>query len=80
VLHRPGEGERHGAGGSSAVIIKASGHDTGGSSFLSETTIDPGFPGPPPHRHECLHEAAKAGPLTPEVMGGVVSRCDFHAV
>ncbi len=56
VVHRPGEGERHAAGGNSAVIIKASGADTGGSFFMSESTIDPGFPGPPPHRHEHLHD------------------------
>jgi quercetin dioxygenase-like cupin family protein len=144
VVHGPGQGERHGAGGNSAVIIKASGEETDGSFFLSETTIDPGFPGPPPHRHERLHdmfyvldgvltmrlgdethqigpgtfvcvppgvthafsntsespvrflnfntpagwenymrdlgEAAKAGPLTPEVIGRVASRYDFHAV
>ena len=45
VIHREGEGERHAAGGSSAVIIKASGDDSAGSFFLSETTIDPGSPG-----------------------------------
>jgi quercetin dioxygenase-like cupin family protein len=56
VIHRQGEGERHAVGGSSAVLIKATGDDTGGSLFLSETTIDPGFPGPPPHRHERLHD------------------------
>jgi quercetin dioxygenase-like cupin family protein len=38
------------------VIIKATGDDTAGSLFLSETTIDPGFPGPPLHRHEALHD------------------------
>jgi quercetin dioxygenase-like cupin family protein len=144
VFHGPGEGERHGAGGNSAVIIKASGEETDGSFFLSETTIDPGFPGPPPrHRHERLHdmfyvldgvltmrlgdethqigpgtfvcvppgvthtfsntsdspvrflnfntpagwenymrdlgEAAKSGPLTPEVIGRIASRYDSHA-
>lgn len=56
VVHGRGEGERHAAGGNSAVIIKATGADTGGSFFLSETTIDSGFPGPPPHRHEQLHD------------------------
>ena len=56
VIHRPGEGERHGAGGTSAIIIKASGDDTAGTMFLSETTIDPGFPGPPLHSHERLHD------------------------
>ena len=30
--------------------------DTAGSFFLSETTIEPGFPGPPAHRHEQLHD------------------------
>lgn len=56
VVHGPGEGERHGAGVSSEVIIKTTGEDTAGSFFLSETTIEPGFPGPPPHRHEHLHD------------------------
>src|SRR5438105_4993768 len=56
VMHRPGEGERHAAGGNNAVVIKATSEDTGGSLFLSESTIDPGFPGPPPHRHERLHD------------------------
>lgn len=55
VVHRPGEGERHSAG-SSEILIKATGEDTAGSFFLSETTIAAGFPGPPPHRHERLHD------------------------
>lgn len=38
------------------IVIKASGADTAGSFFLSETTIEPGFPGPPLHRHERLHD------------------------
>lgn len=46
VVHQPGEGERHFAGGSSEVVIKAAGEDTAGSFFLSEATIEPGFPGP----------------------------------
>src|SRR5207244_12382398 len=29
---------------------------TGGSFFLSETVVEPGFPRPPPHRHERLHD------------------------
>src|ERR1700745_3214167 len=53
VVHRRGEGERHGVG-SSEVLIKATGEDTGGTFFLSESTIEPGFPGPPPHHHERL--------------------------
>lgn len=54
VLHRPGDGERHAAGPGTETVIKATGDDTGGSFFLSETTVPPGFPGPPPHRHERL--------------------------
>src|SRR3712207_2896228 len=51
VIHGPGEGEVHVAG-NATIAIKATGADTAGSFFLSETTIAPGFPGPPPHRHE----------------------------
>jgi quercetin dioxygenase-like cupin family protein len=143
VVHLPGEGEGHSAG-SSEILIKATGDETGGTFFLSEATIAPGFPGPPPHRHErlvdmfyvlegvltvrlgeethqleagsfvCvppgvahtfsntsdssvrllnfntpagwenymrdLAEAAKSGPITPEVIGRVASRYDFHPV
>jgi quercetin dioxygenase-like cupin family protein len=142
VLHGPGDGERIAAGSGSEILIKATSDDTGGSLFLSETTIEPGFPGPPLHRHRELHdmfyvlegtltvdvdgerrelgpgsfacvppgvahtfsnpsdrpvrflnlntpggferymrdlgEAAKAGPLTPEVMGPIASRYDFE--
>jgi quercetin dioxygenase-like cupin family protein len=141
VVHLPGEGERHTAG-SSEILVKATGDETAGTFFLSESTIAPGFPGPPPHRHErlvdmfyvlegvltvnlganehqleagsfvCvppgvvhtfsnpsdspvrflnfntpagwedymrdLAEAAKAGPLTPDVIGRVASHYDFH--
>jgi quercetin dioxygenase-like cupin family protein len=55
IVHRPGEGERHPVG-ASEIVIKATGADTGGSFFLSETTIEPGFPGPPAHVHERLHD------------------------
>jgi mannose-6-phosphate isomerase-like protein (cupin superfamily) len=55
VVHAPGEGERHDAG-LTQIVIKATGHDTGGSFFLSESRIAPGFPGPPPHRHHKLHD------------------------
>ena len=55
VVQRPGEGERHPAG-ASQILIKATGEDTGGSFFCSETTIAPGFEGPPPHRHAKLHD------------------------
>jgi mannose-6-phosphate isomerase-like protein (cupin superfamily) len=56
VVHRPGEGERHAAGSGTEIVIKATGDDTAGSFFLSESVIAPGFPGPPPHVHEQLHD------------------------
>jgi mannose-6-phosphate isomerase-like protein (cupin superfamily) len=52
---RAGEGERHGVG-SSEILINATGEYTDGSFFLSETTIAAGFPGPPLHSHERLHD------------------------
>jgi mannose-6-phosphate isomerase-like protein (cupin superfamily) len=55
VVHGPGGGERHSAG-QSEILIKATGDDTGGSLYLGEITLAPGFPGPPPHRHERLHD------------------------
>jgi quercetin dioxygenase-like cupin family protein len=54
VLQR-GEGERHVAG-NGEVLIKATAADTANSCFLAETKIHPGFPGPPLHRHEKLHD------------------------
>jgi quercetin dioxygenase-like cupin family protein len=53
TVHLPGDGERHPIG-DSEVVIKATGEETGGTFFMSETTIAPGFPGPPPHRYERL--------------------------
>jgi hypothetical protein len=53
TLHLPGDGERQPLG-ESEVVIKATGEDTGGTFFLSKTTIAPGFSGPPPHWHERL--------------------------
>jgi quercetin dioxygenase-like cupin family protein len=55
VIHRQGEGERH-AAGTTEIVIKATGDDTGGSFFLVESVIPPGFPGPPPHEHEKMHD------------------------
>ncbi len=55
VVHRRGEGERH-ALGPSETVIKATADDTGGTFFLAESVVAPGFPGPPPHRHERLHD------------------------
>ena len=54
TVHRPGEGET--IGGATTVTIKATGEDTGGSFYLGESQIEPGFAGPPPHRHTRLHD------------------------
>lgn len=50
----PGEGEQ--IGGPTAVTIKATGAETGSSFYLGEVVVAPGFPGPPPHFHEHLHD------------------------
>jgi len=140
LLQGPGEGEHHDAG-TAQILIKADGEHTGGSFYLAESTLSPGFAGPPPHRHRRLHdmfyvlegtltlllgeetveagpgsfacvppgvvhtfrndsdgpvrllnfntpagferymrdlaEAARSGPLTPDVIGRVASRYDF---
>ena len=56
IVHGPGEGERH-AMGASEVVIKATGEDTGGTFFVAEIVLETGFPGPPRHFHERLHES-----------------------
>jgi quercetin dioxygenase-like cupin family protein len=55
VVLEPGGGERITVGASS-LSIKAETTTTGGAVFLSETEIEPGFPGPPPHTHEHMHD------------------------
>lgn len=55
IIHAPGEGEVHRAG-ASTITLKATSEDTGGTLSLNETEIEPGFPGPPPHFHETLHD------------------------
>lgn len=55
VVHGPGEGDVLPVG-PSQVVIKAGGEETAGTFFLSETTLAPGMPGPPPHRHRTLHD------------------------
>jgi quercetin dioxygenase-like cupin family protein len=55
VVHGPGDGERLEVG-PSTLVIKAGSEDTDGTFFLSESEIAPGFPGPPPHTHETLHD------------------------
>jgi mannose-6-phosphate isomerase-like protein (cupin superfamily) len=53
VLHGPGQGEVLEMG-PNHLEIKATGAETNGTFFLSETTVQAGFPGPPPHVHERL--------------------------
>jgi mannose-6-phosphate isomerase-like protein (cupin superfamily) len=55
VVLAEGEGEAHSAG-ASRITIKATGDATAGTFFLSENEIEAGFPGPPPHVHERLHD------------------------
>ena len=54
VFLRAGEGEVYPAGGST-IAIKAA-EATGGTFFLAETIVAPGFAGPPPHYHRELHD------------------------
>ncbi len=50
VILLPGQGERIGAGASTAVI-KATAETTGGAFSMSEAMFPPGMKGPPPHAH-----------------------------
>jgi mannose-6-phosphate isomerase-like protein (cupin superfamily) len=55
TIHGPGEGEVHEMG-PSRLELKATSENTDGRFFLSESTVGPGFPGPPPHVHERIHD------------------------
>ncbi len=37
------------------MTVKATGEETNDSFYLGEVVIAPGFPGPPPHRHQRVH-------------------------
>lgn len=65
VVSAPGNGELIDVARSS-VLVKGTGEKTEGQLFLAETTIEPGFPGPPPHVHRALHDLfyVLAGTLT----------------
>ena len=57
VILRPGDGEQIEAGGASSITIKADSEATAGTFYLGEASLEPGgFPGPPPHTHEHLHD------------------------
>jgi mannose-6-phosphate isomerase-like protein (cupin superfamily) len=55
VIHGPGEGERLEMGPTS-LLLRAVGEDTADTFFLTESTIAAGFPGPPLHTHERIHD------------------------
>ena len=38
--------------GPTGFAIKATAEDTGGQIYVAETTVEAGFPGPPPHTHQ----------------------------
>jgi quercetin dioxygenase-like cupin family protein len=70
VVHGPGEGETHGMGPTS-FTIKANSEDTNGAFYFAETTVEAGFPGPPPHTHERMTDMfyVLEGTLTVHVEG-----------
>lgn len=55
VIVRAGEGERFEMAGSS-LEIKSTAESSGGAITLNEGVLAPGFPGPPPHRHEAMSD------------------------
>jgi quercetin dioxygenase-like cupin family protein len=55
VVFGPGEGELIRVGASS-VLLKSTGEKTDGRLFLSDTTVEAGFPGPRLHVHRELHD------------------------
>jgi len=54
TVHRPGEFEK--IGRPTTETIKATGEETKDSFYLGEVVIEPGFPGPPAHRHKRVHD------------------------
>jgi quercetin dioxygenase-like cupin family protein len=52
---RPQEGEEIDTG-FATVVIKGASDSSDCLLFLAETTVEPGFPGPPPHVHRELHD------------------------
>jgi mannose-6-phosphate isomerase-like protein (cupin superfamily) len=55
VVQGPGEGELIEVARSS-LLIKGTAEGTDGQVFLSDSTVQAGFPGPPPHVHRELHD------------------------
>jgi len=50
-------GEVIGAGGPARAVVKASSDTTGGGFTMTDSTIPPGFPGPPPHWHRDITDS-----------------------
>jgi Transposase domain (DUF772) len=74
TVHWPGEGER--IGGPTTVTIKATGDETNDCFYLGEVVVEPGFPGPPPHVHEHLHDMfAYAYAVGERSSRGIERRC-----
>lgn len=55
AVRGPGDGERIAAARAS-VLLKGTGDDSDGTFFLAESTVEAGYPGPPPHVHRELHD------------------------
>lgn len=55
TFHGPGEGENFELGGS-RLSLKVGADGTNGTFFMSETTLAPGFVGPPLHIHREMHD------------------------
>jgi mannose-6-phosphate isomerase-like protein (cupin superfamily) len=53
----PGAGEVIGGNGPARAVVKASSDTTGGGFTMTDSTIAPGFPGPPPHWHRALTDS-----------------------
>ena len=73
LVSRAGEGETL-ATGRSTVVLKATGETTADAFFMSESSAEPGFPGPPPHVHGRLVDAfyVLEGTLTMRVADATV--------
>lgn len=73
IILRAGQGERIGTGPAGATIL-ATAESTSGGFTLSETTIPPGFPGPPAHTHVQMTDAFYVldGTLTVHVEGEAI--------
>jgi mannose-6-phosphate isomerase-like protein (cupin superfamily) len=69
----PGRGERIGSGPAIATVM-ATRQTTNGAFTITETTVPPGFPGPPPHSHRELTDSfyVLEGTLTVHLDGEMV--------